>query len=97
MIRQMISVLRQHDLLLETKNLDSLPASITGIQTDHRLLKAGEIFVCIKGESFDGHSVIAAALQKGAALIVCQQKPEADYPALWVGDTRKAAALLARI
>ncbi len=93
----MISVLKQHDLLLETKNLDSLPASFTGIQTDHRLLKAGEIFVCIKGESFDGHSVIAVALHRGAALIVCQQKPEADYPAFWVGDTRKAAALLARI
>lgn len=93
----MISALQKHELLVATQHLDALSARITGIQTDHRLLKAGEIFVCIKGESFDGHSVIAAALDRGAALIVCQQKPEANFPAIWVSDTRKAAALLARI
>ena len=35
--------------------------------TDTRTLQAGEIFVAIPGERFDGHDFVAAALKKGAA------------------------------
>ncbi|MDD4309947.1 MAG: UDP-N-acetylmuramoyl-L-alanyl-D-glutamate--2,6-diaminopimelate ligase [Candidatus Cloacimonetes bacterium] len=84
---------------------DNIAIPINKIQTDHRLVSKGDIFVCIKGEHFDGHSVIPQALASGAAFIVaCSashpncQTLLADNPEqlIMVTDTRKAAALIAR-
>jgi UDP-N-acetylmuramoyl-tripeptide--D-alanyl-D-alanine ligase len=41
-----------------------------GVSTDTRTLQAGNIFVALVGERFDGHSLIAEAVQKGASLIL---------------------------
>jgi len=89
--------LQEHELLLADYRLDMLATWQGGVQTDHRLLKQDDVFVCIKGESFDGHSVIDTALKLGAACIVSQNQPSGSYPAFWVKDTRKAAAVIARI
>ncbi|MGD9160822.1 MAG: UDP-N-acetylmuramoyl-tripeptide--D-alanyl-D-alanine ligase, partial [Desulfobacteraceae bacterium] len=43
---------------------------ITGISTDTREIKKGEIFIALRGENFDGHNFIPAAVLKGAACIV---------------------------
>ena len=40
------------------------------IQTDTRLLKAGDIFFALKGPNFNGNTYAAAALEKGAVLAV---------------------------
>ena len=46
----------------------------TGITTDTRILKPGEIFIALEGENFDGHNFIAQAVDKGAiAVIVSRQ------------------------
>jgi UDP-N-acetylmuramoyl-tripeptide--D-alanyl-D-alanine ligase len=37
---------------------------------DSRAIKAGDIFVAIKGESFDGHQFIASAIAKGASAFI---------------------------
>jgi UDP-N-acetylmuramyl-tripeptide synthetase/UDP-N-acetylmuramoyl-tripeptide--D-alanyl-D-alanine ligase len=89
--------LQEHELLLADYRLDMLANWQGRVQTDHRLLKQDDVFVCIKGESFDGHSVIDTALKMGAVCIVSQNQPSGFYPAFWVKDTRKAAAVIARI
>jgi UDP-N-acetylmuramoyl-L-alanyl-D-glutamate--2,6-diaminopimelate ligase len=64
-----------------------------GFTDDSRKLEAGDIFVCIKGENFDGHTVAAEMLGKGASLIVT----EADLgleKQLIVPSTRKHLAKL---
>ena len=41
------------------------------ISTDSRNLEPGDIFLALRGESFDGHRFLEIAIQKGAiALIV---------------------------
>ncbi len=97
MIRQILDILKEHALLMDSRNLDDLPQEFTGVATDNRKLEKGNIFVCIKGEHFDGHRFINHALSSGATLIVTQEELYGDYPSLRVCDTRKAAALLTRI
>ena len=46
---------------------------ITNVTSDSRLVDEGFLFVCIKGASFDGHSVAGAMLEKGAAAVVCER------------------------
>jgi len=45
---------------------------VKGITSDSRRVKAGFIFVAIKGEDVDGHAFIAEAIHKGAKVIISQ-------------------------
>ncbi|NQT75334.1 MAG: UDP-N-acetylmuramoyl-tripeptide--D-alanyl-D-alanine ligase [Candidatus Omnitrophica bacterium] len=46
---------------------------LTGVSTDTRRLKGGELFVAIKGERFDGHNFILDAVSRGAGGILVQE------------------------
>ena len=48
--------------------------AVTGVTSDNREVQEGFLFVCIKGNSFDGHRVAEEMLRKGAAAVVTQQK-----------------------
>ena len=41
------------------------------VSTDSRTTSVGDLFVALKGESFDGHDYIAQAVQKGAVAVLC--------------------------
>lgn len=43
---------------------------VRGVTSDSREVEKGFVFVCIKGNSFDGHSVAAAMLDRGACAVV---------------------------
>nr|MDE5984530.1 UDP-N-acetylmuramoyl-L-alanyl-D-glutamate--2,6-diaminopimelate ligase [Eubacterium sp.] len=45
---------------------------VLDVTQDSRLVKEGSLFVCVKGAVFDGHSVAAEMLEKGAAAIVVE-------------------------
>ncbi|MFC1624147.1 UDP-N-acetylmuramoyl-tripeptide--D-alanyl-D-alanine ligase [Candidatus Omnitrophota bacterium] len=45
---------------------------LRGLSTDTRRLKAGELFVAIKGDRFDGHNFILDAVSKGAGGVLVQ-------------------------
>jgi len=47
-------------------------AKFCGVSTDSRTLRRGELFIAIKGKSFDGHNFIKDAIKKGAAGIIVQ-------------------------
>jgi len=42
-------------------------ASMSGLSTDSRTLEAGELYVPLKGERFDGHAFLTGAAARGAA------------------------------
>jgi UDP-N-acetylmuramyl pentapeptide synthase len=66
---------------------------ITGIAYDSRDVEAGHLFFALDGIHTDGHSFIPAALEAGAAAIVCRRIPETvqkDIVYIQVNDTRKA-------
>lgn len=65
-----------------------------GACNDTRKLKEGELFVALQGAR-DGHDFISAALEKGAAAVLCTHC-DGDYPAIVVEDTRIALGDIAR-
>lgn len=46
---------------------------VSGVTSDNREVEPGFLFVCVKGRSFDGHSVAASMLEKGACAVVTER------------------------
>jgi len=44
--------------------------SFSGVSTDSRTIAAGELFIALRGDHFDGHHYLAAARERGAAAAV---------------------------
>ncbi|MDH5551832.1 MAG: UDP-N-acetylmuramoyl-tripeptide--D-alanyl-D-alanine ligase [Nitrosomonas sp.] len=71
-------------------------AYFTGVSTDSRTVKKGDLFVALTGENFDGHDYIVGALEKGAVAAMTQkQKVTAQIPTIQVEDTRLGLGQLA--
>ena len=70
-------------------------AEITGICTDSRTVKKGDLFICYAGANFDSHSRIAEIEKSGAAAIVCERKVESSLPQVIVENGRTPIAKLA--
>ena len=70
----------------------------TGVSTDSRSIRAGELFVALRGERFDGHEFLkaVAAANAAAAMVDSAYAGEYPLPALVVEDTRRALGDLAR-
>ena len=45
---------------------------ITSVTDNTAEVREGSLFVCVKGQKFDGHSAAAEMLEKGAAAVVCE-------------------------
>ena len=75
---------------------DLLAADVAGITTDTRTLKAGEVFVALRGEKFDGHEFVETALRKGAIAVITDYKMPGAIPQLHVKDTLTAYQAIAR-
>ena len=65
-----------------------------GANNDTRILKEGQLFIVLQGAR-DGHDFIPAAMEKGAAAVLCSRKV-GDYPAIYVDDPRTALGDIAR-
>ena len=66
---------------------------IRGISYDSRKTEAGDLFVAVCGFETDGHRFIGKAAEKGAAVILCERKPEQEIPYVLVADSRLALAV----
>ena len=44
-----------------------------GVSINSRTIKEGELFVCIKGENFDGHDFFEDAISKGAVGVILSE------------------------
>lgn len=70
-------------------------ATLADVCTDTRKIQTGSLFVCLRGERFDGHSFASQAAQLGAAALLVDHPVDADVPQLVVTDTGKALLQLA--
>lgn len=70
-------------------------ATLADVCTDTRKIQPGSLFVCLRGERFDGHSFASQAAQLGAAALLVDHPVDADVPQLVVTDTGKAMLQLA--
>ena len=71
---------------------------VTGIATDNRQVKPGDLFVCIKGYTVDGHRFAKSAEEAGAVAIVCEYELEnIAIPQIIVKDTSVELPRLAHL
>lgn len=70
----------------------------SGVSTDSRAIAAGELFVALKGERFDGHEYVRAVLAHGAQAALVDHSWAAQHgeglPLVHVADTRLALGSL---
>jgi len=69
---------------------------IRSVSTDSRTLRAGELFVPLRGENFDGHDFLTLAVRNGAAACLSEDVISGmTVPVIVVNDTLKALGDLA--
>ena len=62
--------------------------TVRGVSTDTRTLAQGNLFVALRGPSFDGHDYLEQAHQRGAAAAAVSEPRDTQLPLVEVGDTR---------
>ncbi len=75
----------------------------SAVSTDSRKIRAGDLFIALHGERFDGHEFVATAIRSGAAAVMVnaggyEARPSLlnpEFPILIVEDTRLALGKLA--
>jgi len=82
----------------EVSRLDGTDIELTSIESDSRLLKPGNLFICICGHSFDSHILARDAVDAGASAIIAekplQNNESMPVPIVYVKDSRLAESLL---
>jgi UDP-N-acetylmuramoyl-L-alanyl-D-glutamate--2,6-diaminopimelate ligase len=73
---------------------------ITSLIHDSRRVGLGSLFICVRGEKFDGHDFIADAVRNGACAIVADdakriERMVLNVPVVLVSDTRPILPVLA--
>ncbi|MGA3083347.1 MAG: UDP-N-acetylmuramoyl-tripeptide--D-alanyl-D-alanine ligase [Thermodesulfobacteriota bacterium] len=79
-----------------------LEGKASGVSTDTRTLKAGDLFIALKGPRFNGHDHVRQAFEKGAAAVLVSELTEpgilpADKLVIQVKDTLSALGDLASL
>lgn len=81
--------MKLYQLINKIVKTDLPDVEITDITSDNRKdFKKGAMFVCIKGKTFDGHSVAQQMLDKGAAVVVVERDLGIENQII-VDDTRE--------
>ena len=66
-----------------------------GVCTDSRACQAGNLFVCLKGENFDGNDYAEKAVEMGAKYVLTSRKDLTESSYIYVEDTLVALQQLA--
>jgi UDP-N-acetylmuramoyl-L-alanyl-D-glutamate--2,6-diaminopimelate ligase len=84
-LSQLLASLAQKDVW------GNLEVEISGLASDSRQVKPGDLFVAIKGLNADGHDFIPQALERGAVAVVVQ---DARYAQHATRNTQHASCIL---
>ncbi len=76
----------------------TLDREVVGLAYDSRRVTPGMVFIAIPGQNTDGHEFIGAALDRGAAAVICERPGRLPSRAtrIRVPDVREAMACVAR-
>ncbi|UCF06682.1 MAG: UDP-N-acetylmuramoyl-L-alanyl-D-glutamate--2,6-diaminopimelate ligase [bacterium] len=77
-------------------SLNGPDVEISGISTDTRTIAQGDLFVAVRGETYDGHEFLSQAVAGGASALVAERRIETTVPVVVVKDSTAAAALCAK-
>ena len=82
--------------LLHAAGLECLQdTEITGITCDSRCVERGNLFAALEGARTDGGAYIPAAVERGAAAILCRDGADVEMPVINVPEPRKVLGPLA--
>ena len=70
-------------------------AEINSISIDTRKVQPGDLFICIRGERFDGHAFAQQAADNGAIALMTDHLLDVSLPQVVVENTGKAMLELA--
>ncbi|MEG0647229.1 MAG: UDP-N-acetylmuramoyl-L-alanyl-D-glutamate--2,6-diaminopimelate ligase [Bacteroides sp.] len=81
-----------------TKVVGASEIEITGVNIDSRQVAPGHLFMAMRGTQTDGHAYIAAAIEKGATAVLCEEMPAeqvAGITYIVVSDSEEAVGKVA--
>lgn len=78
---------------IEIKNGYTLNPEIANVTDDSRKVRNSSAFVCIKGNKNDGHDYARRAVERGAAVVICERDMGIKNSII-VNDTRETYALM---
>ena len=95
-----VSLCQVAEWLAHAQLVGSADTLCTRVHTDTRSIEAGDLFVALRGESFDANSMLHQAAEKGVQALLCQSglAPEsypAGVPRIEVPDTKVALGQMA--
>jgi len=73
----------------------NIEAEVTGVSTDTRTIKPGDLFFALIGENSNGHEYVTLAVEKGASAVVVSCDVEVNGTVIKVPDTLTALGDLA--
>ncbi len=90
--------MRLRELLADVVRKDvvgSDEVEISSIVEDSRAVRAGSLFVALRGRRLDGHRFVPDAVERGAAAVLVEEPSSLPVPQVVVPSTRRIAPLLA--
>ncbi|HBM77212.1 MAG TPA: UDP-N-acetylmuramoyl-L-alanyl-D-glutamate--2,6-diaminopimelate ligase [Verrucomicrobiales bacterium] len=85
-------------ILPRASAVGSLDREILGLQDDSRKVRAGDLFIAVKGMTSDGHDYVDAAIERGAVGVVVERAVRENMPdgvsSILVPDSRQALGAL---
>lgn len=69
-------------------------ADFNAVSIDTRMLQAGDLYIAIAGQRFDGHDFLPQAVAQGACAALVQRFVDSELPQVRVEDTRLALGKL---
>jgi len=91
----MMTLARAHALLPGSMLVGDGATAIERVHSDTRSLRAGDLFVALRGERFDGHAFLPQAREAGAVAALAESGLSEAMPGLQVVDTLLALQQLA--
>ena len=81
--------MKLYELIGDKASEKDRDTEITFITDDNRKIQEGCIYVCVKGEKFDGHTAAPKAIEDGAAFVVVDHDLGLGDKQIIVPNTRK--------
>ena len=92
----MLTLAQAHAMLPGSQLVGDGATPLRRVHTDSRSLRAGDLFVALRGERFDAHDFVAGARAAGAAAVLAERGvADCGLPGLQVSNSLHALATLA--
>jgi UDP-N-acetylmuramoyl-L-alanyl-D-glutamate--2,6-diaminopimelate ligase len=82
-------------LLATARLIGDGETELSGIETDSRSISEGQLFICLRGHTVDGHLFAPQAAGAGAAALIVERQLNLPIPQIVVRDCRLAMAVIA--